>query len=463
MNISQPMTAAKSGQPPKHVVTLHKERLRAILYIGLLLSDCAAIRTGFSVGATIRPVEWLSPYGFELGWLLMPIYIFVSMRTGSISLEALSRRSESLRRAAATLLVSTSIVTLILFLQNAGDLVSRLAFVISILCTLAFIFLFRLVFHICFVAPVTGGLIAELLIVDGTPVTPGAHHIFDAADAQFVPDLGNPEMLARMAHLLAPYDRVIVSTTPERRYAWALLLKAYTVQGEILLDQGDALGAIGISRYRGSDTAVVGRGPMSLGDRIKKRSMDLTLGTAALIVLAPLLAVIALAIKLDSPGPVFFLQTRIGRGNRPFRIMKFRSMYQTATDAEGRQSASRDDVRITRVGRFIRKTSLDELPQIFNVLKGEMSIVGPRPHALGSLAGDKLFWEVTQRYWLRHMLKPGITGLAQIRGFRGATHAQSDLENRLQSDLEYIEGWRLWRDITIIINTLRVMVHPQAY
>lgn len=462
MNISQPLApAATAPSTPK--VAFHKERLRAILYIGLLLSDCAAIRAGFSVGMTLRPPEWLMPLGFELGWVLMPIHIIVSIRTGSISLDALTRRSESLRRASAALLVSTSIVTLILFLQSAGDLVSRLAFISAILSTFGFVFLFRLVFHACFVAPVRGGLIAELLIVDGVPVTPGAHHVFDAAEAGFVPDMGNPEMLSRMAHLLAPYDRVIVSAVEDRRFAWSRLLKAFTVQGEIMLDQGDALGAIGISRYHGSDTAVVGRGPMSLGNRVKKRLMDLTVGTAAVIALAPLLIVIAIAIKFDSPGPVFFLQTRIGRGNRPFRIIKFRSMYANAADAEGRRSASRGDDRVTRVGRIIRMTSLDELPQIFNVLKGEMSIVGPRPHALGSMAGDKLFWEVTQRYWLRHMLKPGITGLAQIRGFRGATHAQSDLENRLQSDLEYIEGWRLWRDFTIIINTLRVIVHPHAY
>ena len=463
MNISQPLSTAAASQRAKQGVAFHKERLRTVLYVGLLLSDCAAIRAGFSVGAELRPLQWLSPFGIELGWLLMPIYVIVSIRTGAISLESLIRRSESLRRASAALFVSTSIVTLILFLQLAGVLVSRVAFVAAILSTLGFLFLFRLVFHACFVAPVRGGLIAELLIVDGVPVTTGAHHVFDAADAGFVPDLGNPEMLSRMALLLAPYDRVVVATPEDRRYAWALLLKAYTVQGEILLDQGDALGAIGISRYHGSDTAVVGRGPMSLGNRVKKRLMDLALGTVGVVVLAPLLAVIAVAIKLDSPGPVFFLQTRIGRGNRPFRIMKFRSMYDNAADAEGKRSASRGDDRVTRVGRIIRMTSLDELPQIFNVLKGEMSIVGPRPHALGSLAGDKLFWEVTQRYWLRHMLKPGITGLAQIRGFRGATHAQSDLENRLQSDLEYIEGWRLWRDITIIINTLRVIVHPHAY
>ena len=123
----------------------------------------------------------------------------------------------------------------------------------------------------------------------------------------------------------------------------------------------------------------------------------------------------------------------------------------------------RGDQRVTRVGNFIRRTSLDELPQLFNVLRGEMSIVGPRPHALGSQAGDKLFWEVDDRYWERHALKPGLTGLAQIRGFRGATDREEDLAGRLESDLEYRDGWSLQRDIGIIFGTIRVLVHDRAF
>jgi polysaccharide biosynthesis protein PslA len=132
-------------------------------------------------------------------------------------------------------------------------------------------------------------------------------------------------------------------------------------------------------------------------------------------------------------------------------------------DAAGNQSTRRDDDRITRVGRFIRATSIDELPQLFNVLRGEMSLVGPRPHALGSTAGDQLFWEVDQRYWHRHASKPGLTGLAQIRGYRGATPMRDDLTNRLAADLEYINGWTIWRDISILITTLKVIVHRNAY
>lgn len=118
---------------------------------------------------------------------------------------------------------------------------------------------------------------------------------------------------------------------------------------------------------------------------------------------------------------------------------------------------------MTRVGAFIRKTSIDELPQLINVLKGDMSIVGPRPHPLGSRAANKLFWEVDDRYWHRHAAKPGLTGLAQVRGYRGATRLEADLTDRLHADLEYLDTWSIWRDLLIIFMTFRVLVHRNAY
>ena len=146
-----------------------------------------------------------------------------------------------------------------------------------------------------------------------------------------------------------------------------------------------------------------------------------------------------------------------------FKVFKFRSMRANLSDILGHRSATRDDDRITRIGRIIRSTSIDELPQLFNVIKGDMSIVGPRPHALGSRAAEKLFWEVDQRYWHRHAARPGLTGLAQVRGFRGATIEEKDLRNRLQADLEYVENWSIWRDIKIIFLTFRVILHRNAF
>ena len=171
----------------------------------------------------------------------------------------------------------------------------------------------------------------------------------------------------------------------------------------------------------------------------------------------------AIAIKLEDGGPVLFRQLRVGRRNLMFSIYKLRTMKTERTDAHGNRSASKDDDRVTRVGRFLRRTSIDELPQLFNVIRGDMNLVGPRPHAIGSLAGDKLLWEVDQRYWQRHSLRPGLTGLAQIRGLRGATDREVDLTSRLQADLEYISGWTIWRDLRILAATSRVLLHDRAF
>ncbi|MFL0355013.1 sugar transferase [Erythrobacter sp. GH1-10] len=160
---------------------------------------------------------------------------------------------------------------------------------------------------------------------------------------------------------------------------------------------------------------------------------------------------------------MLFVQRRLGRGNQFFEMLKFRSMRVEKNDQNGDRSTARDDDRITRIGAFIRATSIDELPQLINVLRGDMSVVGPRPHALGSRAKNKYFWEVDGQYWQRHSLKPGLTGLAQVRGHRGATEREKDLTDRLQSDLEYIAGWSLRRDIQIIAKTLWVLRHENAY
>ena len=194
-----------------------------------------------------------------------------------------------------------------------------------------------------------------------------------------------------------------------------------------------------------------------------KRLFDLLLSALALLLLSPLLLGTALAVWWEDGWPVLFRQVRVGRHGREFGMYKFRSMRLAACDGEGRVSTLRDDARVTRIGRFIRATSIDELPQLFNILRGDMSFVGPRPHAIGSLAGDQLFWEVDQRYHHRHVCKPGLTGLAQVRGFRGATHRREDLINRLRADLEYVNGWSLMRDIMILFATLKVVVHRNAF
>ncbi len=181
---------------------------------------------------------------------------------------------------------------------------------------------------------------------------------------------------------------------------------------------------------------------------------DYILALGALAVAAVPMALIALAVKLDSPGPVLFRQRRTGFNNKDFFVFKFRTMFHEQADHEVRRQVQEGDPRVTPVGAILRRTSLDELPQIFNVLRGEMSFVGPRPHAPGTRAGGKLFEDVTDRYAARHRVKPGLTGLAQVRGYRGMTDTEEKLLLRVESDLEYIEKWSLWLDIVILARTL---------
>jgi lipopolysaccharide/colanic/teichoic acid biosynthesis glycosyltransferase len=244
-----------------------------------------------------------------------------------------------------------------------------------------------------------------------------------------------------------------------------MVLKGAGVQGEVLSDFMREIGALGVVHHDeiGITTLLVSTGPLGLRSRATKRMLDIAIALPALVATAPVLLLAALAIKLEDGGPLLFKQKRVGRRNQLFSIYKLRTMKVARTDGDGKRSASKSDDRVTRTGRFLRRTSIDELPQLFNVLRGDMSLVGPRPHAIGSLAGDKLFWEVDQRYWQRHSLRPGLTGLAQVRGFRGATDREADLTSRLQADLEYITGWTVWRDLRILLATARVLVHDRAF
>ena len=276
-------------------------------------------------------------------------------------------------------------------------------------------------------------------------------------------DANDPTNLDRIGRFMENMDRVIISCPIEDRDDWAPVLRAAGVEGEFVSSELWRLGAVELRSEPGFTGIVVSARPLPASARMIKRSVDLALTSVALFLLAPLMLIVSMLIRLEDGGPVFFRQRRMGAGNRLFWIYKFRSMRTNLGDAEGTRSAARNDERTTRIGRFIRRTSIDELPQLFNVWRGDMSLVGPRPHALGSQAGEKLFWEIDGSYWDRHALKPGVTGLAQVRGFRGATESEKDLTDRLQADLEYISNWSLWLDLKIIIRTFGVLIHDSAY
>jgi Undecaprenyl-phosphate glucose phosphotransferase len=184
-----------------------------------------------------------------------------------------------------------------------------------------------------------------------------------------------------------------------------------------------------------------------------KNVFDRVVAAVAIVALAPVMLLVAAAIRLESKGPVIFKQKRYGFNNELIEVFKFRSMYTDRCDAHATMLVTKGDPRVTRVGRLIRKTSLDELPQLFNVLTGQLSLVGPRPHATQAKAADTLYEQVVDGYFARHKVRPGITGWAQINGWRGETDTREKIEQRVKYDLDYIDHWSLMFDIAILART----------
>jgi len=436
---------------------------RALVYLLSLTLDCGSLAAGYIVATFVRDSQWLGADGHSLLTIGIPIFLMLAIGREVQSIEALESRTVAVRRALGALAATAlALIGLTFFFQ--AEEVSRLGFAVAFTIGAVLIVIGKIVIDAIVKRWMKGHATAAILLQDGAAVTTEpCMEVVDVAALGLRPDLSKPDMMDALSRIIARYDRVVVACRFEDRAAWATFLKGHDVGGEILLDRDILQGAVAIGAHGKQDTLVLSRGPLDLASRIQKRGFDLLIGGAALILLAPLMLAVALAIKLDSPGPVLFRQIRVGQGNRQFPIYKFRSMRADSVDKEGKRSTLRDDQRVTRIGRFIRRTSIDELPQIFNVLKGDMSIVGPRPHALGSLAGESLFWEVTSHYWTRHALKPGITGLAQVRGLRGATETPEHLTDRVRADLEYLSNWSLADDILIVLRTLRVIMHKNAY
>ncbi len=204
--------------------------------------------------------------------------------------------------------------------------------------------------------------------------------------------------------------------------------------------------------------------PIADWDAVMKRTFDIFFSIAGIILFSPIMLATAIAIKLESKGPVIFQQKRYGFNNETVNVLKFRSMYHEMADPDAKVVVTRNDPRVTKVGRFIRKTSIDELPQLFNVLRGTLSLVGPRPHAVNAHTKDQLWDEVVDGYFARHKVKPGVTGWAQINGWRGEVDNEEKIRQRTNHDLYYIENWSLLLDLYIVfITPIRLMKTENAY
>lgn len=441
-----------------------KARLRLKLYSLLMGFDILCLVLSFLVAVRVRFGDLSIGQNTTVLAIVVPVFLALAINGKAYSIDVLRSPRVSARRATQALLLSAAIVTGLLFLLKVGSNYSRLILALGTAFSLI---------SIASVRAIVGKWVGEwnnwtfaneALLVDGVPVFPARGQVVIFADqARLSPTDNDPIMRNRIACLFENCTRIVLACRPERRARWTSLLKGMNIDLEIIAPELTSLGALEMRTFRDWSTILVNCGPLDWPDRILKRGLDILLSVIALVILAPVLIMVAVAIKVDSSGPIFFWQQRVGYNNRIFKVLKFRTMFTQTCDLDGHVSASPSDARVTKIGRLLRRSSIDELPQLFNVLKGEMSIVGPRPHALASRAGEALFWDVDQRYFSRHCVMPGLTGLAQVRGFRGATDTPRDLTDRLQADLEYLSGWTIWRDLAIIFRTFRVLVHSRAY
>ena len=286
--------------------------------------------------------------------------------------------------------------------------------------------------------------------------------LFDERRSRIVRDTGgvNVHHLSTLDQLLRRgcVDEIIIAIPPSpsgrilelmrRFHPFAVSLRLVSPPGYECFQILDSL------RYGEFGTFCIMGKPLDEAAVVLKRAEDIVITLLCLILTLPLMLLIALCIKIDSPGPVFFRQKRLGANNLPFDLLKFRSMYVDRTDALGEQLTQAGDPRITRVGKLLRRASMDELPQLINVLRGDMSLVGPRPHALAANAAGVPYARAISEYPIRHRVKPGITGWAQVNGWRGETTTLEQIRRRVEHDLYYIENWSLALDFVILGRTI---------
>ena len=441
-----------------------KEHVRLRLYLTLFAADILGLTFAFLAAGALRLGSPFGQQSLRTLAIVIPTFIAVALNNRAYSIDTLERPTAGAIKSTEALFFASAVAIGLLFFLKVSTQFSRQIFALGTLFSLTAVVTGRILVGDYIGRKYGWTFLNRLLILDGLNLEPRRGEVAVLAEQLGIePKDDDPILLDRLSHLLDRCDSVVVACAPGRRAKWGQALKGAAADVEILTPDLTQFGAIAMGDINGQTTLLVSSQPLNLRDRALKRALDIAIAGPALIALAPAMLLIAIAIRLESRGPIFFRQQRVGKNNRLFDLLKFRSMRVEDADAAGERSACREDDRVTKIGKLVRRTSLDELPQLFNVIAGYMSIVGPRPHALGSTAEDALFWHIDSRYFHRHIVKPGITGLAQVRGYRGATDKRDDLTNRLHSDLEYLAGWTIWRDLKIIVATFGVLAHRNAY
>jgi polysaccharide biosynthesis protein PslA len=448
------------------VARAKRRRSHIRAFVILLIADYTAIAIAVTVSGLLRFGSLENPMVVSAAWFFALLYPLAALYARSLSPDIFTSTRSIVYTGIKAVGATNLLLILAMFCFQIGIEFSRLMIGYIAIVSIAVAFVFRILAARIVTRDTANVALSGLALIDGDTLPEAFPAYIQTA---FVRDLGlSPQAQARhhvesLLTISRSFDFVRVYCPAENRLVWAEMLRCIEGHAELRLTELDTLRPISLLRRGDRYVAVLSEQPLNWRQGLAKRLLDLSVTFMLMPILLPVMAIVAVAIRLESPGPIFFRQERIGLGNRGFKMFKFRSMYHHRSDTDASQLTVRGDARVTRVGAYIRRTSIDELPQFLNVLAGDMSIVGPRPHAYGAKAGERLYWEVDHSYWHRHIAKPGITGLAQIRGFRGNTFEEQDLKSRLDADLEYIANWRLLWDVEIILATLRVLKHDRAF
>lgn len=443
----------------------------------LLVITVASVLCGAAYGFVKGGFAAAVTDSMALGALFAVLFVLLMQLRGLYRPITLLQPLRQFSNALALWIAVTAFLTLIGFTLKAGHMVSRGATISFVLVGFALIALLRFGWHGLMRRALDKGAFAtrRIAVVGDEETLDGAKlpqrlepfGLSVAARFRLPPDAlaDHAALSATMADIVAGLrgshiDEVIIALGPGRfELAERLIgdLRILPLSIKLVLDA--KLGSLIArpSQRFGHDVVAVEmhRAPMTLTERSVKRMLDVLIAGSTLLLIAPLLMITALAIWLESRGPILFKQTRNGFNNRPFKILKFRSM-RVMEDGENVRQASRHDNRVTKVGRWIRKLSVDELPQLWNVLRGEMSIVGPRPHAL---AHDAHYETLIGDYPYRQQVKPGLTGWAQVNGSRGETPTVESMAERVRLDLWYVENASIWLDIRIMARTFTTLLN----
>lgn len=460
--------------------------IREILAMAVVASDFCLLlisATAFAGGyfdVVNRPASSTPPYLFPA---LFAGTLFVGgfERLGGYQLKQLARPRWQLTRVVMTWSITVSLLLLVGFLANISESYARGWAVVWIFVAPALLLTGRGLLYLAIASWMRRGYLARNIVILGAggegqrliarlqalpDKSIAVRGVFDDRKSRRPASIHGVDVLGTTDDLIqfvrhVPIDEVVIALPldAERRLtALCDKLKMLATDLRFSVEPLAEKFAVRTISYVGDVPVLeVADRPLKSWRAVVKWAEDKAFAAVLLVLLGPLIALIAILIKLDSRGPVFFVQERFGFNNDVIRVFKFRTMYVDRGDPSGAQRTVRNDRRITRLGRFLRLLSLDELPQLINVLRGDMSLVGPRPHAIAMKAGDCLYWQAVKQYFHRHRVKPGITGWAQVHGLRGEVDTLEKAHARVVCDLYYIDHWSPWLDLKTLAKTVTIL------